>query len=241
MANTWILIRHPDKEGDKEGVYLGDTAKITSAGQRQMDSVIPRLKLLSPTIITCSMLPRAVTLAKHIAKELGLGDPIQTGLLNEIDKPRFLIGRKREGRLHKTVMRAIRKEWNANTVPTRLLRGEKIRKRSEVERDLKRLIKMVEEFRPTHHAPVPDVLLSVTHAKLIAAIGQMLWNKDGSLRDYYDEADSKLKVSTTGITILTREPNRRTRKMQWHVKTWNEETHADSALEEFQDLINKVS
>lgn len=242
MANTWILIRHPDKIGDKEGVYLGDTAGITELGRQQMALVTERLKQLCPMVVTCSMFPRAVTLAEHIAAELGLGEPVQTGLLNEIDKPRFLIGMKRTDEEHQKVMQAIRDGWDADTVPVDLLRGETIRTRSEVERDLDRLFAMIEGFLPTQHAPAPEVMLSVSHAKTIAAIGQKVLSKDGSLVGYYDMADRAFKVSTTGITILVRRPNRRTGERHWHIQTWNEESHTDTGLdEEFRSLIKDVT
>jgi len=242
MANIWVLIRHPDKVGDKEGIYFGDTATITEFGRQQMTLVIARLKLLCPAVVTCSMFPRAVMLAEHIAAELGLGEPVQTGLLNEIDKPRFLIGLKRTDPLHQDVMQAIRDGWDADTVPEHLLRGEKIRSRSEVEHDLDRLFTMVEGFLPTHHAPAPEVMLSVSHAKTIAAIGQKILSKDGSLVGYYDMADRAFKVSTTSITILKRRPNRRTGELQWHIQTWNEESHTDIGFdEELRSIIKDVT
>lgn len=242
MADTWIIIRHPHKDGEEDGIYLGDTALITERGRQEMKLIIPRLKLLNPTVITCSQLPRAIILAEHIAAELGLPEPVKTGLLNEIDKPRHLIGMHRDSPQHEGVMRPIREGWNADVVPTYVLCGEKIRSRTEVERDLHKLFRMVETFPATSQTPVPDVLLSVTHAKLTAAIGHMVWRRDGTLLDYYNTSDSSLKVSTTGISILRREPNRRDPDLvEWHIQTWNEESHTDIGFdEEFRSLIKDI-
>lgn len=240
MANTWILIRHPDKEGDKEGLYLGELAEITELGVQQMKLAAARLKLMGPTAITCSMFPRAITLAEHLAEDFGLEVPLKTSLLNEIDKPQFLRGLKRTDPLHVDVMQAIRDGWNANTVPTDLLRGEKIRSRSEVEEDIARLFSLVEQFQTPNADPETDVLLSVSHAKTIAAIGQWVLG-NGSLLNYYEQADRVFRVSTTGITILKRGPFRRDQKIQWEIATWNEESHTEIGLdEEFRALLKDI-
>lgn len=241
MANVLILIRHPKKMGDEEGIYLGDLAEITQEGEQELPLVTARLKLIGPTALICSMFPRAYTLAKYIATELGLGLPIQLRQLNEIDKPQFLRGRKRRGRLHTRVMRTIRRLWNANKVPTELLRGEKIRTRKEVERDIKYLFRFVENFSLPHGDPETDIVCAVSHAKTIAAIVHWVYRGDGTLLDYYEQADRALKVNTTGITILRREPNRRTGKIEWVIDTTNERSHTEIGHdEELRSLIKDI-
>jgi broad specificity phosphatase PhoE len=236
MARTWILMRHPHKEGDDEGIYLGDTASITSRGEAEMHWVIERLKHLCPEAVTCSMFPRAVALAEHIASELGReADIIKHGLLNEVSKPRFLIGMKRTDPVHIEVMQSIRDQFDDDTVPTHLLRGEKIQTRSELESTIRRLFHFIENIRTA------DVVLSVSHAKLIAAILHYVYRGDGTLLGYYTMADRALKLSTTGISILTFEPNRRSGKQEWHIKTINEEAHVDSAdFTSLRSILDKI-
>lgn len=240
MANKLILIRHPDKAGDNEGVYLGNTALITEQGERQIPLVIGRLRLLVPEAVTCSIFPRAVLLAERIAGELKLPVPIRSEFFNEIDKPQFLVGMRRDDPVHVEVMQAIRDQFDEDRVPTELLRGESIKSRTELEEEIRRTFVFVENF--SYGSPIsPHTLLAVTHAKRIAAILHWLYHK-GSLKGYYQTTDEVLKISTTGITILTREPNRRTNELQWHIRTVNEEAHMEVGLEqEFQQLLDSIN
>ena len=234
MANTWILIRHPNKVGDDEGLYLGDTADITDSGWQQMPLVTDRLKLLHPDAITCSLFPRAITLADHIAAQLGVETVLKHGLFNEIAKPRFLIGMRRDDPIHIEVMQAIRDQFDDDTIPTDLLRGEKIERRSELEDRVRKAFQYVESL------PLAEVVLTVSHAKFIAALVHWLW-ENGTLKGYYPKADRSLKISTTGITILSREPNRRTGEIEWLIKTINEEAHIDAGeYEALASLLRNV-
>jgi hypothetical protein len=245
MANTWILIRHPDKEGDKEGLYLGNTAKITEQGKKEMRLVVARLRLIVPEAVTCSMFPRTKILAEHLSEELGIPGPVQTNLLNEFDKPQFLVGMKRSDPLHQEVTRSSRELFDDDLLPISLRghisQGEVLRTRSGIERDIGRLFQFVESFRPDPNLPPPETLLSVTHAKLIAGIFHYLYT-GGSLVGYYRMADEVLKISTTGITILVREPSRRNpEKSLWKVATVNEESHTTIGFdEELRSLISAV-
>lgn len=230
MANKLILIRHPDKVGDAEGIYLGNRAGITAKGQEQIPLVIARLKLLLPDAVICSMYPRAVALAERISEELHIPEPIQSDLFNEIDKPQFLIGMHRDDPVHQEVMQAIRDQFDDDSVPTELLRGEKIRTRSEIEEEIRKLFLYVEHFR-TDSPILPNTLLAVTHAKKIAALLHYVYNR-GSLKGYYQTSDRAIKISTTGVSILTLEPDRRTHEMAWHIRTVNEEVHMDIGYDE---------
>lgn len=230
MAKKVIFIRHPHKVGDDEGIYPGDTAEIAPQGYKEMQLVIPRLRLLNPTVILSSIMPRAKTLAQFVSRELGFPEPYYWPYLNEIEKPQFLAGLRRDDPEAQRVMRAIRDQWDADTVPTELLRGVRIRRRTEVEQDIRMLLKQIRLLQPSQVFPVTDVVLCVSHAKTIAAIGQMVF--EDTLLGYYQKADRAFKVSTTGITILTFEPNRRTGQGDWAIETWNEKVHIEQGVED---------
>ncbi len=225
MANTWICIRHPDKVGDKEGVYLGNQATITEKGRSQINEIIKRLASwnIKPEMVLGSSLERSVLLAKHVAFHLNL--PVHTNqLFNEIDKPEFLVGERRTSRVHEQTMRAIRKLFDENKVPP----GVRVKKRTELERETRETFKCIEQFSC-------DTVLLVGHAKRIASYAHWILKNEKTLRGYYQEADRNLVFDTTGITIFVRKPDRRTGRIHWHIQSLNDTAHAE--YEENTDLI----
>lgn len=239
MANRLILVRHPKKAGDKEGMYLGNAATLTEEGHDEIPLVIARLKLMGVDAVTCSVFPRAVTLAERIAEELKLPPPVRSDLFNEVDKPQFLVGMRREDPVHKEVMQAIRERFDRDRVPAGLLRGEKIKTRSEMEEEIRRLFLFVKNFRTDSPIP-PDTLLAVTHAKKIAAILHYVYQR-GSLKGYYKTTDHSVEINTAGITTLAFMPNRHTGQNEWKIRTLNDIVHLEIAYEEkLRSLIQKL-
>lgn len=239
MANRLILIRHPDKAGDKEGIYLGNAAMVTEEGNSQIPLVIARLKLMGPDAVISSMFPRSVKLAERVAEELGLPVPLRSDLFNEIDKPQFLVGMSRDDPVHVEVIQRIRDLFDEDRVPTELLRGERVKTRSELEEEIGKLLLLVEHFQ-TDIPVSPNTLLAVTHAKKIAAILHYVYHR-GSLKGYYDTTDRSIKVDTAGISTLVLGPNRRTNELEWQIQTVNAVEHLDIAFEEkLRSLLQKL-
>jgi broad specificity phosphatase PhoE len=234
MANTWILIRHPDKEGDAEGIYLGDKAQITPRGELQITDVLDRLKHWAekPEIVLSSKLPRTEALALHVAEVLGIEKAEPNQLFNEIDKPQSLVGLRRNSREHERIMREVRRLFDQNRTP----KGVSVKRRTQVQRDVR------EAF--THIENLPhDIALTVSHAKRIAAYVHWVWKGCKTLRGYYAETDRTLKFDTTGVTVLKRIPNRRTGRLHWHVQTINDTSHAGLPLTvnpEFAGLLGAL-
>jgi broad specificity phosphatase PhoE len=212
MANTWIIVRHPHKEGEDEGVYLGHDARITEKGKRQAEVLAERLERLRPDGVVSSAIPRAVELAEMFGHRLDrpvLVDPI----FNEIDKPSFLVGLSRTDPMYESVLKEIREGFDDNVLP----KGVSVKTRAELEEETRRAFMTVENY------PMESIVL-VCHAKRIASFVHWVY-RNGTLEGFYQEADRHLILATTGLTILTRKPDRRTGEVHWHIETVNEYAH----------------
>lgn len=212
MADTWIIVRHPHKEGEDEGVYLGHDARITEKGKRQAEVLIERLERLKPDGVISSAIPRAIELAEMFGHRLDrpiLVDPI----FNEIEKPSFLTGLSRTDPMYESVLREIREGFDDNVLP----KGVTVKTRTELEEETKRAFTTVENY------PMEKIVL-VCHAKRIASFVHWIY-RNGTLEGFYKEADRHLILSTTGLTILTRRPDRRTGEVHWHIGTVNDYSH----------------
>jgi broad specificity phosphatase PhoE len=216
MANTLIAIRHPEKEGDIQGVYRGNADTITPNGQMQITEVIDRIRYWDerPELVISSAIPRAITLAGFVASELGLNFEINE-LFNEIDKPEFLVGERRDSDLHERTMREIREMFDLVTTPE----GIQVCSRSQLEEQTR------ETFAYLESLPCETVLL-VGHAKRIASYAHWIYHNE-TLHGYYETADRNLKLSPTGISVFKREPDRRNGEQDthWHVDCWNDTAH----------------
>jgi broad specificity phosphatase PhoE len=216
MANTWILIRHPDKEGDAEGIYLGNGAKITPKGQLEITDVLDRLLLWDekPQMVLTSLIPRAVELGQYVAGTLGITAIESLALFNEIDKPESLVGLRRGSQKHERIMRAVRRLFDQNKVP----KGIHVMSRRELEAQTRQAFDYIESL------PC-EIVLVVSHAKRIASYVHWVLKNCRTLKGYYAEADRNLKIDTTGISVLKRMPDRRTKRVHWHVQMLNDTSH----------------
>lgn len=212
MANRWIIVRHPHKEGEDEGVYLGDDARITEKGRAQAEILLKRIEKFKPDGVVSSAIPRAMELAELFGHRLDrpvLVDPI----FNEIDKPSFLVGLSRTDDLYGSVLKEIRELFDEDRVP----KGVNVKTRSELEEETRRAFATVEAY------PM-DTIVLVCHAKRIASYVHWVYRNE-TLEGFYKEADRHLVLSTTGLTILSRKPDRRTGEQRWHIETVNDFSH----------------
>ena len=217
MADTWIIIRHPHKEGQDEGVYLGHDARITEKGKRQAELLLKRIEKLRPDGIVSSAIPRAVELAEQFGHRLGK-PVIIDALFNEIPKPSFFVGLSRTDPLYASTLKEIRDLFDADKVPE----GVTVKRRTELEEETREAFAKVEAY------PMKTIVL-ITHTKRIGSYVHWVY-RNGTLKGFYDEADKHLTFSTTGVTILARRPDRRTGEVRWHIDTVNDYSHDDEAL-----------
>lgn len=220
MADTWYLVRHPDKEGDEEGLYLGDVARITKKGEVEAEQMVHRIGSLAvmPEMLISSVIPRALQLAMHIGHTLNL--PTRASpLFNEIDKPEFLVGTYRSDPVHQSTMQAIRDMFDEDRVPP----GISVKTRTELEEETRQAFAFIEALEFT-------TVLSVGHAKRIASHIHWVYNCGRTLKGYYDTVDRTVMLDTTGVTILKRKPDRRTGEMHWHIATINDTSHSEGFL-----------
>jgi broad specificity phosphatase PhoE len=217
MANTWILIRHPDKEGDAKGIYAGNLASITAKGELEITDVIDRLLLWDdkPDMVLTSSIPRAVALGRYVAAALDIRNVVSTPIFNEIDKPQSLVGLRRDSPEHEGVMGAVRELFDSNQVPE----GVPVKSREEVEEETREAFSLIENLSC-------ETVLLVSHAKRIASYVHWVWENCETLEGYYRKSDRNLKVDTTGITVLKRLPDRRTGEVHWHIQSLNDTSHS---------------
>lgn len=248
MANRIDLVRHPDKEGDAEGLYIGPDARITERGWQEAEVVVERLSRLPHELIMCSQVPRAIGLAKMYAERLKYEHLEPNALLNEIDKPRFLRGLLRADPIHVGVMQTIRDCFDSGQPPElsdalhgmieaqlglTLPRRIHVKDRAQLEAETRALFRFI-EARPE------EAVLGVSHAKRIASLVHWTY-RNGTLERFYEEADKNLTIDTTGITTLVRKPDRRTKKMRWQVLTVNDTSHYEEATtRKFLEMIGRL-
>ena len=216
MANRWIIVRHPHKEGEDEGIYLGDAARTTEKGKAQAEVLIERLQRFDPDGVVSSAIPRAAELAEMFGKRLErpvLVDPI----FNEIGKPSFFVGLSRTDPLYTSVLEEIREGFDDDRIPE----GVSVKTRSELEEETKRAFATVEAY------PWETIVL-VSHAKRIASYVHWVYRNE-TLEGFYREADRNLILDTTGLTILARKPDRRTGEVRWHIDTVNDFSHDEES------------
>jgi hypothetical protein len=92
-----------------------------------------------------------------------------------------------------------------------------VKTRRELEEETKRAFATVEAY------PWESIVL-VCHAKRIASYVHWVY-RNGTLEGFYKEADRHLLLDTTGVTILSRRPDRRTGEVRWHIGTVNDFSH----------------
>ena len=233
MANTWIMIRHPHKEGDAEGMYYGNESGITPEGYLQITEVIDRLRKWNqtPQLVTTSTLPRAYIPAKAIAHTLRV-PVVPADLFDEIDKPAVLVGKRRSSREHIRVMRLVRALFDENKVPE----GIHVKRRTQLETQTRQAFRYIEQL------PC-ETVLTMSHAKRIASYLHWVLKNEKTLRGYYAESDPNFTIDTMGITVLRRKPDRRTGHIHWHVQTVNDTAHADVRSEgnpEHAELLSRM-
>jgi broad specificity phosphatase PhoE len=212
MANTWIIVRHPHKEGSDEGVYLGHDAQVTEKGRKEAEVLLERLEKLKPDQVVSSAIPRAIELAEMFAHRLDV-PVIVDSTFNEIDKPSFLVGLSRTDPQYESVLKEIKEGFDDNITP----KGVKVKTRTELEEETRRAFETIEAY------PCESVML-VCHTKRIASYIHWVY-RNGTLEGLYSEADRHLILDPTGITILIRKPDRRTEEVHWHIKTVNDTSH----------------
>lgn len=250
MARRIDLVRHPDKEGDAAGIYLGNNAQITEKGWREADVIVERLAGLPHEHIMSSEIGRARELAQLYAKRLKYKHATSTPLLNEIDKPQFLAGLKRTDPIHVGVMQIIRASFESGKIPEltdelqqmiserlslNLPRVIQVKSRRELEDDMRALFTLFSGLSRTS-------VLCVSHAKMIAAIVHWVYKNEKTLTGFYEEADRALKIDTTGITTLTLEPDRRTGEIRWHILRINDTEHYDRHMtDELNALVKRLT
>lgn len=234
MADVVYLVRHPDKEGDREGVYLGNDARITAHGHDQVLLTIARLKMLHPYLVLTSKLPRSIELGHVLAHELN-AHVEQHALFDEIDKPQHLVGMKRSDPAHVAAMQAIRDCFDDDRVPE----GVEVKSRSQLEEETRQAFTLFEGHRHRPSYGRKPAIVVVGHAKRIATYVHWALNGE-SLVGFY-RTDSHLKLDTASITTLVREPDRRTGVVGWHVQSVNDTWHLQQGVEwQFQELFAKL-
>lgn len=244
MADRIDLVRHPDKDGDAEGIYLGWNATISNRGAEEAEYVVRRLGQFPHELIVSSQIPRAITLAKMYGERLNV--PVMTDpLFNEIAKPQFLVGLHREDPIHIEVTRIIRDAFDDDgeaLLPADLQKRIwdqlglavdaklKIENRTDLERRVENIFRRFDVLRREDSVQVHSALI-VSHAKLIAAIIQ--YGMCGTLRGFYSQGDRVLKINTTGITTFVREPDRRPPYDSiWKIANVNDTAHIDRSMED---------
>ena len=249
MANRIDLVRHPKKEGENEGLYLGTQAQITSEGWEETEVLINRLMRMPHDVVVTSQIPRAIQLARVYAERLGNPEPESFEFFNEIDKPQWLVGLHRSDPIHVRVMKTIRDSFDSARVPllTTDLQQEiacrlgldlplriNVKGRRALEAQMQRIFNYFDSLDA-------NTALCVTHAKLIGAI--LHWQNSGqkSLKGFYQTTDRNYKFHTTGITTLVREPDRRTGELHWHIEAVNDTSHYDAAKhQELEELLKQL-
>lgn len=252
MVNKWILVRHPDKEGDAEGVYAGNKARVTEKGMAQIERMAARLRLMHPDLILSSELPRAIELARVLAQHnsMRIASVPSCKLFNEIDKPQFLVGMERNDPRHDHLMWAIRDGFDMDRTPDlafvqKLWEGFddhpvpqsfSVKTRSELEEETRQTFALIERYFTKF-----NTILTVSHAKRIASYVHWTY-RNGTLEGYYREADENLMLENAGVTILVHKPSRRTRMPRWHIGSVNDVSHEDIAYEfNLKKLLAKVT
>ncbi len=221
MANTFICVRHPDKDGDAEGVYWGDRARITQKGEQEAEILYRRIAALRehPELVLSSTLLRSLALAQRIGIDLFL--PYQpNALFDEIGKPDFFEGIRKDDPVYRDVSAAIRALFDDDEAPA----GIPVKRRSELEEETRRTFAYIESL-------TEDTVLLVGHAKRIASYIHWVYCGEKTLRGFYDTADRTIRLSTTGITIFKREAGRHGEAPYWQLYCVNDVSHQEGFLD----------
>lgn len=218
MRQILLLLRHPEKEDDLDGIYRGHEAKITERGLRQVEAVTSMLVDLQIDAILSSALMRTGLMAAHIADRLQRPVTIEP-LLNELDKPKHLIGKRYDHPEARALMQEHRDRFDEDHVPE----GSGLQSRSMLEQEMRDLFTRIERM-PQHR------ILAVTHAKRIAACRHWVYKGERTLEGYYREADRTLLIENTDIFVLIRQPDRRTGEPHWHIGSLESLRRADDGL-----------
>ena len=231
MADTWILVRHPDKDGDAEGIHLGDKARITEKGEVEASLILHRIGSLAgmPDLVVSSTIPRALQLAEYIAYNLHLPIVPPNPVFNEIEKPEFLLGTRKDDPVHKEIMHAIRHGFDEDYLPP----GVTVKTRSQLEEEVREAFAFIESLKA-------GCVVQIGHAKKIGMCIHWAWNREQTLKGYYETTDCTVDFDTTGLSILKRKPNRRTGEMGWHVATLNDVSHQEGFLSKNGELKEKL-
>jgi broad specificity phosphatase PhoE len=218
MANVLILLRHPQKEDDIDGVYRGRHAKITEQGLRESQLIIEELVNYQIDAVMSSTIERAGLLGARIAKRLNRPlylDP----LLNELEKPEAFIDREYLNPDVQAFMLEWRERFDDDYVPE----GVAAKSRSGLEEEMRELFAHVEAY--PH-----ERVVGVSHAKRIALIYHWVYRGERTLEGYYREADRSLLIENTEPIVFIRKPDRRTSEMHWHIGSTFSLMRQDQAL-----------
>ncbi len=230
MANTWICIRHPDREGIEEGVYRGERARITEKGKRESEVTFRRIIGLRerPGLILSSEIPRSRILAHRLAIELYL-QVKENALFNEISKPDFFEGMRKDDPVYLDFARAQQELFDDDRIPP----GMSVKRRSELEEEMRQTFSYIESLQE-------KTVLLVGHAGRIGSYIQWVLSGEKTLRGYYAMANQRVRISTTGITIFKREAGRHGGEPFWQLYSVNDVSHHENYMDDLlgEEFLN---
>lgn len=211
---TWIAaVRHPQKQDDIDGIHRGDAALITPQGEQEAAVLVERARLMDLDAVITSDCPRTFALGTRIGNAIGC--KIETNaLFREWRQPSFMEGQSvRDNVMVREAKLLMRTGFDSDVTVTD---GET---RTMIETRTKRGVDYLLAY------PHERVLL-VSHAKFICGMITMtVW---GSLEGYYRGPDRSLKLDNTGVSIFTREADRREGTQRLVVKSVNDVSHQEA-------------
>ena len=213
MATLIAAVRHPQKEDDIDGIHRGDAALITPQGEREAAVLVERARLMDLDGVISSDCPRTFSLATRIANAIGC--KVETNAaFREWGMPSFMVGQSvRDNDLVREAKLLMRAGFDSDII---VGDGES---RTTIEDRTTRAIEYLLGY------PRERVLL-VSHAKFICGMITMtIW---GTLKGYYQGPDRALKLDNTGVSVFTREADRRDGTQRLVVKTVNDVSHQEA-------------
>lgn len=194
---------------------------LSEEGERQAEVLIERVRALDIDIVQSSDTPRTALVAARIGNALNV--KVETNsLFREWRAPDYVIGKSKDDPSVKEMKRLTRDGFDSG------LRFFEEESRPMLEARNRRII--------THWLTYPrERILFVGHGKLICGlVTQTIW---GSLEGYYRGPDRTLKLDHTGITIFSRERDRRDGLPRLVVTTVNDIAHRDRFYEEAKSIL----
>lgn len=224
---TWIAaVRHPQKQDDIDGIHRGDAALITEQGERDADVLVERARLMDLDAVVSSDCPRTGALATKIGSAIGCR--VETNaLFREWRMPSFMLGQSvRDNVMVREAKLLMRTGFDTDITVTDAENRSMIEKRTR-------------EASAYLVAYPRERILLVSHAKFICGMITMtIW---GTLEGYYRGPDRSLKLDNTGVTLFTREADRRDGSPRLVVKTVNDVSHQEATFYEDVRRILSVS